>query len=147
LARSFSDDDKHIILYGSDRDINHVLTSSSGNQTHRRGPIEGIKSKIERLYNDSTSKWMLPYYESFMRDDICESCHGARLNEAALSVQVNGLNIYQATQLTIDKLLAWLDDTRSKLSPNELQIADLVLKEIHNRAQIPRRCRPRLSNA
>ena len=70
-----------------------------------------------------------------MRDDICETCHGARLNEAALSVQVNGLNIYQATQLTIDKLLLWLDDTRSKLSANELQIADLLLKEIHNRAQ------------
>jgi len=77
---------------------------------------------------------MMPFYESFMRDDVCQTCHGARLNEAALSVQVNGLNIYQATQLTIDKLLLWLDDTRAKLTPNELQIADLVLKEIHNRA-------------
>jgi excinuclease ABC subunit A len=133
--QELSDYQRHILLYGSDKDINHVLTSSSGNQTHKWGRIEGVKSMIERRYSETTSKWMMPYYESFMRDDICESCHGARLNEAALSVQVNGLNIYQATQLTIDKLLSWLDDTRSKLTPNDLHIADLVLKEIHNRAQ------------
>ena len=133
--KDLSDYQRQILLYGSDKDINHVLTSSSGNQTHKWGRIEGVKTMIERRYSETTSKWMMPYYESFMRDDICEACHGARLNEAALSVQVNGLNIYQATQLTIDKLLLWLDDTRSKLSANELQIADLLLKEIHNRAQ------------
>jgi len=133
--KDLSDYQRQILLYGSDKDINHVLTSSSGNQTHKWGRIEGVKTMIERRYSETTSKWMMPYYESFMRDDICETCHGARLNEAALSVQVNGLNIYQATQLTIDKLLLWLDDTRSKLSANELQIADLLLKEIHNRAQ------------
>jgi excinuclease ABC subunit A len=133
--KDLSDYQRNILLYGSDKDINHVLTSSSGNQTHKWGRIEGVKTMIERRYSETTSKWMMPYYESFMRDDICETCHGARLNEAALSVQVNGLNIYQATQLTIDKLLSWLDDTRSKLTPSQLQIADLVLKEIHNRAQ------------
>ena len=132
--QDLSEEQRHILLYGSDRDINHVLTSSSGNQTHKRGRIEGVKTMIERRYSGTTSKWMMPFYESFMRDDVCQTCHGARLNEAALSVQVNGLNIYQATQLTIDKLLLWLDDTRAKLAPNELQIADLVLKEIHNRA-------------
>jgi excinuclease ABC subunit A len=132
--QDLSEEQRHILLYGSDRDINHVLTSSSGNQTHKWGRVEGVKTMIERRYSETTSKWMMPFYESFMRDSICETCHGARLNEAALSVQVNGLNIYQATQLTIDKLLLWLDDTRAKLSPNELQIADLVLKEIHNRA-------------
>lgn len=133
--KDLSAEQRHILLYGSDKDINHVLTSSSGNQTHKWGRIEGVKTMIERRYAESTSKWMLPYYESFMRDDICQTCHGARLNEAALAVQVNGLNIYQATQLTIDKLLLWLDDTGTKLTPNQFQIADLVLKEIHNRAQ------------
>ncbi|MCR4562382.1 MAG: excinuclease ABC subunit UvrA [Bacilli bacterium] len=130
-----SDFQKHIILYGSDRDIDHVLTSSSGNKTHRRGRIEGIKTMIERRYNETTSKWMIPYYESFMRDDVCGKCHGARLNESALSVQINGLNIYEATQLTVDRLLSWIDDTRSKLTANQHQIADLVLKEIENRAR------------
>jgi excinuclease ABC subunit A len=133
--QDLSADDQHHILYGSDKPIDHTLTSSSGNVMHRHGYLEGIKTKIERLYGESTSKWMLPYYESFMRDDICSSCHGARLNEAALSVQVHGKNIYEVTQLSIDKLLLWLDETRKGLTPNELSIASLVLKEIHARAE------------
>jgi excinuclease ABC subunit A len=133
--KDLSTHDKDIILYGSDKPLDHVLTSASGNQTHRRGYIEGVKTRIERLYNNSSSKWMLDYYESFMRDSECQTCHGARLNKEALSVQVNGLNIYEVTQLSIDKLLTYVDDTRKVLTPNQLQIADLVLKEIYNRAK------------
>jgi excinuclease ABC subunit A len=132
--KDLTPEQKNIILYGSDRPLDHEITTSGGNKMQKRGYLEGVKSKIERLYANTTSKWMLDYYESYMRDSVCSSCHGARLNEAALSVQVNGLNIYQVTQLSIDKLLLWLDDTRKKLTPNELAIADLVLKEIHNRA-------------
>ena len=126
---------KHIILYGSDKPLDHTLTSVNGNITHKHGYVEGIKTFIERRYRETTSKWMIPYYESFMRDTECETCHGARLSEEALSVQVNGLNIYQVTQLTIDRLLSWIEDTRKVLSPNEMQIARLVLQEIKNRAQ------------
>ena len=126
---------KQILLYGSDKPLDHTLTSASGNVTHKRGYVEGIKTFIERRYRESTSKWMLPFYESFMKDTVCETCHGARLSKEALSVLVNELNIYQVTQLTIDKLILWIKDTRSKLNANEMAIARLVLQEIENRAQ------------
>ena len=126
---------KHIILYGSDRPIERTLTSVNGNVTHKHGPIEGVKTMIERRYSETTSKWMLPFYESFMRDSVCSSCHGARLNEEALSVRVNGLNIHEVTQLTIEKLLKYIDSTRGVLAPNELEIAKMVLVEIENRAK------------
>ncbi len=133
--KDLTDKQKHIILYGSDRVINHSLTSSSGNITHKYGYIEGVKTMIERRYAETTSKWMLPYYESFMRDAICPECHGAHLNEAALSVKVNGLNIYQVTQLTVDKLLEYVNEVRSVLSHNDLEIAKMVLQEIENRSR------------
>jgi excinuclease ABC subunit A len=44
------------LLYGSDKDINHVLTSSSGNQTHKWGRIEGVKTMIERRYSETTEQ-------------------------------------------------------------------------------------------
>ena len=125
---------KDIVLYGSKEPLSYTLTSVNGNKMNRHGYIEGVKTRIERLYRETTSDWMRTYYESFMRDSICETCHGARLNEAALSVQVNGLNIYQATELSLDKFVDWVSDTKSKLTQNQHQIADLVLKEIANRA-------------
>jgi excinuclease ABC subunit A len=133
--KDLSDRDKHLILYGSDRPFDYKITTVNGNVIHKKGYYEGLKNRIERLYGSTNSKWMQEYYSIFMRDSECETCHGARLNEAALSVRVNGKNIYEVTCLSIRDLLSYVDDTRGKLSPNDLKIADLVLKEIRNRAQ------------
>ena len=124
-----------LILHGSEKALPRELVSSSGNVTKRLGKVEGIQDKIERLYQESTSPWMLPYYESFMHDEICHTCHGARLSKEALAVQVNGLNIYEATSLSIDKFLLWLKEMEKKLSENEAHIASMVIKEITSRTE------------
>lgn len=123
-----------IVLYGSPEVIDYVLTSVNGNKMHRVQKIEGVKTRIERLYAETQSEWMRTYYESFMRDSTCTTCHGARLNEAALSVKVGGLSIYEATELSLDKFASWLDEVSSSLSASDHQIGDMVLKEIKNRA-------------
>ncbi len=133
--KDLSEKQKHIVLYGSEKPIDREITTVNGNIMHKHGVLEGVKSKIERLYANSSSKWMLDYYESFMRDSECTHCHGARLNEKALAVKVNGLNIYEATCLSIDELLSWTEKVRETLTENEFKIADLVLKEIYNRAK------------
>ncbi len=133
--KDLTDKQRHIVLYGSETPIDREIKTVNGNIMHKHGVLEGVKSKIERLYANSSSKWMLDYYESFMRDDECTHCHGARLNEKALAVKVNGLNVYEATCLSIDELISWINKTRASLSENELKIADLVLKEIYNRAK------------
>lgn len=125
---------QEIILYGSPDYMEYTIVSSSGNKMNRRGNIEGVKTRIERLYRETSSDWMRTYYESFMRDSICTTCHGARLNEAALSVKVGGLNIHEATDLSLDKFVEWVDQVRANLDETDRQIADMVLKEIHNRA-------------
>ncbi|MDY6093608.1 MAG: excinuclease ABC subunit UvrA [Candidatus Enteromonas sp.] len=123
-----------IILMGSPDPMEYTLTSASGNRMKRRGFIEGVKKKIERLYAETSSSFMREYYESFMRDTLCPTCHGARLNEAALSVKVGGLNIFEATDLSLDRFLEWLDSLEDSLSTTEKEIADMVLREIKNRA-------------
>ena len=126
--------EQEIVLYGSPDVLDYTLTSVNKNKMHRHGQIEGVKTRIERLYRDTNSEWMSQYYESFMKDTICTSCHGARLNEAALSVKVGGLNIFEATELSFDHFLEWVDKVASELSDSGHQIADMVLKELHNRA-------------
>ena len=128
-----SKEQKEICLIGSKGEHTYTLKSSSGNINHRHGFIEGVKTKLERLYNTTSSDWTREWYGSFMRDNICTSCNGARLSKEALSVKINGLNIYQATCLQIKDLLDWIDDLPNHLSKLENDIANLVLKEIHNR--------------
>lgn len=127
--------EQNIILYGSPDILTYTITSSSGNKINRRGQIEGVKTRIERLYRSTTSEWMSKYYESFMRDSVCTTCHGSRLNEQALSVKVDGLNIYEACCLSLEEFLSWIKTLPSKLNEEQNQIAKLVIKEIENRAQ------------
>ncbi len=133
--KDLSEEQKDIILNGSKEEINRTYKTINGNQMRKTGYVEGIKNKIERLYATTTSSWMRDYYESFMRDDECLTCHGSRLNEQALAVLVNGKNIFEVTELSIKNLLKYIDEVDASLSENDRKIAALVLKEIKNRAK------------
>ena len=128
-----NNEQKKICLYGSLKEHQYTLKSSSGNINHRNGYIEGIKTKLERLYRETSSDWARDWYGSFMRDTTCTTCKGARLSKEALSVRINGLNIYEVTCLQIKDLLAWIDDLPNHLDQRDNDIASLVLQEIHNR--------------
>lgn len=126
---------KDIVFNGSKEVHKYVLKSSSGNTNNKFGYIEGIKKKIERLYSETTSDWMRDYYEKFMSDRECQTCHGARLSPIALSVKVDGKNIYEVSCMQIKDLLQFVRQLPQKLSKTQLEIANLVLKEIENRAK------------
>ena len=125
--------ERDIVFKGSDKPFKYELTSASGNVMHRNGYIEGIKTKIDRLYNNTNSEMMRGMYEFYMRDHECPSCHGARLSKEVLSVRINGLNIYEVTCLSIEELKKFIIDTKSKLNPSELAISKMIFKEIESR--------------
>ena len=133
--KSLSEYQKKIIFFGSDKPFTYAITSVSGNKNHRSGYIEGIKTKIDRLYLETSSSMMRDYYEVYMRDSECTECHGARLNSQVLAVRINNLNIYQVTTLPIKKLLNFIDELDTVLNPTEKEIGQLVIKEIRNRTQ------------
>ena len=128
-----SKEQQNIILFGSPKEHQYTLKSSSCNTMHRNGFIEGIKVKLERLYNDTSSDWMRDYYETFMSDHECTTCHGRRLNDAALSVKIDKKNIYDVSALQLKELKEWCIKLPNKLGESENKIADLVLKEVINR--------------
>lgn len=92
---------------------------------------EGIKTKIERLYTNTTSSFMKEYYFSFMREHTCTVCNGDRLNKEVLSIRVGGLNIAEVCNLSLKKLREFLNNL--KLTPTEEAISSMVLNEIKNR--------------
>ena len=122
-----TDKQKQILFYGSPDIQKYTLRSSSGNTMNRVGYIEGVKTKIERLYQETSSDWMRDYYEKFMRDTTC------RLNKEALSVLIDGKNIYDVTCLQLGELKTWISSLSSKLKDNDLTIANMVIREIESR--------------
>ena len=131
--KELKEDQKQILFNGSTEVHKYQLKSSSGNVMNRLGYIEGVKVKLERLYRDTSSEWMRDYYEKFMRDTVCTTCNGARLNQQALSVRIDGLNIYEVSSLPVGKLNKWIKELNDKLSESQRNIGALVLQEIDNR--------------
>lgn len=128
--KEFSEDELDIVLNGSREPIEYTITTRSGNKMHRVG-IEGIKRKIERLYNETNSQMMRDFYGYYMGEVDCPKCHGDRLNELALCVRIGNYNIQDLTKLSVKKMLMFLD--KLKLSKNEEEISNLLIREIKNR--------------
>lgn len=126
---------QRILLIGSPKPHEYILKSSSGNLNHKRGYIQGVKTLIERLYEETTSEFMRVVYEKYMHDTICTKCHGARLRDEALAVKIGGKSIYELTLMQIGELRDFLTEEEKKLKPTQAQIADLVLKEIDHRLE------------
>ncbi|MEK7635863.1 MAG: excinuclease ABC subunit UvrA [Patescibacteria group bacterium] len=64
---------------------------------------------------------------------ICPDCHGKRLKPEALSVKINGKNIYEVCSLTIDKINEFFSDYEKKLTERQKTISQNILKEIKDR--------------
>ncbi|MEG0451863.1 MAG: excinuclease ABC subunit UvrA [Coprobacillus sp.] len=129
--KDFTKKEMNIILRGSDRPIKYQIESSSGNINKTTKYIEGVKTLIERRFEETTSSWSKEWYASFMAEHTCPTCQGRRLNEQVLSVKVGDINISEFTDMSIEKALVFVDGL--KLSETETQIAKLIIKEIHDR--------------
>lgn len=129
--KDFNKKELQIILKGSDRPITYTIQSSSGNVSQTTKFIEGVKTLIERRYEETTSSWSKEWYASFMAEHTCPTCQGRRLNDQVLSVLVGGLNISQFTDMSIEKALVFIQELQ--LNETEAKIAKLILKEIQDR--------------
>ncbi len=66
-------------------------------------------------------------------NELCPDCRGKRLKPEALSVKINGENIYEVSSMTIEKAYEFFGDYESKLTAREKLIAETVIKEIKDR--------------
>ena len=120
-----------IILYGSPDIMEFNYVSGSGNTRTTRDYYEGIMNNLERRYIETKSGWIRDWIGQFMVDMECPTCKGARLDDSVLTVLINGKNIYEVTKMSIGDLKEFL--SKLKLTEEQKEIADLILKEIISR--------------
>lgn len=121
------------VLYGSDVPIAYTLNSRSGITQSKLEYIEGVCPMIERRYQETGSAFSREWYGSFISDQECPTCSGARLNPQVLSVQVGGKNIYEFCQMSISKARGFM--AHLELNPMQEEIANLIVREIKNRLE------------
>ena len=94
-------------------------------------PFEGVIKNVERRYRETASDTVKKEYETFMEIIPCTACKGKRLKPGPLAVTIGDKNISALTDMSIGDLTDFMDHLQ--LTPRQLAIGELVLKEIHAR--------------
>ena len=95
--------------------------------------FEGLINIMDNIYDGTSSWWRQWELEKFRNSKICKECNGKRLNEKALCIKVDDLNISDFTSLSIKDSLNWINTFEKKLSDQRKLIAAPLKKEIHSR--------------
>jgi len=91
----------------------------------------GLIRNVEQRYRETGSEAMKQEYESFMQITPCTTCKGQRLKKESLAVTVADKNIYEVTNMPVQKLQGFLCNL--KLSKQQELIGRQILKEIRAR--------------
>lgn len=112
-VKDFSNEIKKLLLFGDNS-------------------FPGIVRYLEEKYQNTKSNFVKQEIEKVMRTSLCPLCHGARLKPESLAVRIGDLNIFETSQLSIDKaknlFTAWLKDP--KIFNGQAAIMLPIAKEI-----------------
>ncbi len=126
-----SEEARNIILYGTDgREIKVHYKGQRGEGVYDVA-FEGLIRNVQRRYREASSESMREEYESFMTITPCDVCDGQRLKKESLAVTVADKNIYEITNMSIEKLVAFLENI--ELTDRQQFIGGGILKEIQAR--------------
>ncbi len=121
------------ILYGTgEEEIDFEYTSSAGTRKFTT-PFEGVLPTLDRRYRETKSAGMRDFYEMYMSESACSTCHGARLKKEVLSVKVGDKNINELTELSIVKIKEYLE--KLELNKKDRMIADMIFRELNKRLE------------
>lgn len=120
---------RNVILYGS----GNVCVPMVYSRFVTDKPFEGVIPNMERRFLETDSSWVREEFSKYQSAAPCEFCHGKRLKPEALAVKIGGLDIMDASEMSIKKALLWFSGIEATLSPKKQEIAHKILKEIVER--------------
>ncbi|MBT5856455.1 excinuclease ABC subunit UvrA [bacterium] len=126
-----SAEERHLFLYGEKQQ--DVYFKKRGGMVRKIVPKywEGVIGNLKRRYHQTNSEGMRSWFRSMMAAKTCESCNGYRLKPEAVGVTIGKKNIAELGGLPISEAVTFMETL--KLTKKELEIANLVLKEVQDR--------------
>ena len=126
---TLTQEQKDLVLYGSGDEPIKI----NWNGFVYEKPYEGVIPNIERRWRESESEAMRTELAKYQSEKPCPICHGKRLNIHALCVRINGADIMDVCEMSVDDSLRWFQDLPNHLSQKDNEIGRMVLREITDR--------------
>ena len=123
-----------VILHGGNERFS-VASKTLGLTREYTIDYDGIVPFIEAQFKDANTSSLKRWAKSFMDEIECPTCHGSRLNEAAMCFRLADKNISEISSMDLIELAHWVNHVDEKLSEKQKAIAAEVIKEIQKRIQ------------
>ncbi|RDY23073.1 excinuclease ABC subunit UvrA [Romboutsia maritimum] len=135
--KDLPDDFVQELLYGENNVmVEFIFDSKFGGRRQYKAPFEGVIVNLERRYRETNSDYSREKIEEYMAERPCPKCKGSRLRKEVLSVLVDGKNIMEVTDFSVNELISFIENIN--LTEKQRFIAQEILKEIKGRASFLR---------
>lgn len=130
--RDLSPEVQHAFIHGlGTQKIPVNYYTVDGRHTAWTTTFSGLSKIIFERYTETTNDNIKARLEQYIRDEPCNSCHGARLKPEILAVTVGGKSIYDVCSMSTLEELAFFENL--ELSERENFIGGRIIKEIKER--------------
>ncbi|MDD7364628.1 MAG: excinuclease ABC subunit UvrA [Olsenella sp.] len=110
--------EKHHLLYHNEK------TNTAGEMDFTYyNAVYSVENALARVKDEKGMKRVA----RFLREGPCPDCHGTRLSARARDPQVLGINLAEATAMTLDELAAWLPSVAPSLPPEVAAMAEQIV--------------------
>jgi excinuclease ABC subunit A len=124
--------EREIFLNGTGGERHQVTyTNRFGRRRSYKVRFEGILNQLQRRYEETDSETNRERIESYMAEQPCPDCGGARLRPESLAVRVGGISIAEYSALSARAAAEWIDGL--EMTDTERAIARLIVREISER--------------
>ena len=140
--QELTEEQQDILLNGSREPILIQADSRYRKSAGYTRPFEGILPILERQLRDASGEAMRQKLEKYLELVPCASCAGQRLRAEALAVRIGPFRITELTAVSVGQTLERIEQLMGVgasegceplLTPRQIQIGDLVLREIRMR--------------
>ena len=121
-------EEREVVFHGP-AEKRHIVVHNKGTDTATEldftyySAVAAVENALAKAKTESAYRRIA----RFLREGPCPDCHGTRLSAAARDPQVRGINLAQATMMTLDQLAEWLPGVEGTLPAEVAPIAHQVV--------------------
>ena len=116
---------KHILYKSKNSDVAGELDFTYYNAVYT------VENALAKVKDDQGMKRV----EKFLKQEACPDCGGSRLNEQARSTLLRGVNLAQATAMTLDALVKWTAELPPEMPDEMRPMAESIVSQFLNTAK------------
>ncbi len=137
--RELTKKERDMVFYGPPVKHHMVYQMQSGRSAGATGEMDftyyNAIYTVENALNKVKDEKGMKRVEKFLHETTCPDCHGTRLSKQVLSTTLAGKNLGEATAMTLDELLSWVETVPATLPEEMRPMADSIIKSFTDNAK------------